>query len=44
MNILFILFILFQGGATNLKYWNEHTESKFLDKLKKNWLCICISR
>jgi len=29
-----ILFILFQGGATNLKYWNEHTESKFLDKLK----------
>ena len=30
-----ILFILFQGGATNLKYWNEHTESKFLDKLKK---------
>ena len=31
-----ILFILFQGGATNLKYWNEHTESKFLDKLCSN--------
>jgi len=30
-----ILFILFQGGATNLKHWNEHTESKFLDKLKE---------
>jgi len=29
-----ILFILFQGGGTNLKYWNEHTESKFLEKLK----------
>ncbi len=25
---------MFQGGATNLKYWNQHTESKFLDRLK----------
>jgi len=30
-----ILFIMFQGGATNLKNWNEYTESKFLDKLRK---------
>ena len=30
-----ILFIMFQGNATNLKYWNYHTESKFLDRLKK---------
>jgi len=30
-----ILFVLFQGSRTNLKSWNEYTESKFLDKLKK---------
>ena len=30
-----ILFVMFQGSATNLKTWNEYTESKFLDKLKK---------
>jgi hypothetical protein len=30
-----ILFIMFQGGHSNLKTWNEYTESKFLDKLKK---------
>ena len=30
-----ILFIMFQGGGTNLKHWNEYTESKFLNKLKK---------
>lgn len=30
-----ILFILFQGSGTNLKSWNEYTESKFLDKLKE---------
>jgi hypothetical protein len=29
-----ILFIMFQGGS-NLKSWNEYTESKFLDRLKK---------
>jgi hypothetical protein len=29
-----IIFILFQGAGTNLKSWNEHTKSKFLDKLK----------
>jgi hypothetical protein len=29
------LFIMFQGSSTNLKNWNEYTESKFLDKLKK---------
>ena len=29
-----ILFVLFQGSGTNLKSWNEYTESKFLDKLK----------
>lgn len=29
-----ILFILFQGSGTNLKSWNEYTESKFLDQLK----------
>ena len=29
-----ILFIMFQGSGTNLKSWNEYTESKFLDKLK----------
>lgn len=29
------LFILFQGSGTNIKSWNEYTESKFLDKLKK---------
>ena len=29
-----ILFIMFQGAGTNLKSWNEYTESKFLDKLK----------
>ena len=28
------LFIMFQGGHTNLKSWNEYTESKFLDRLK----------
>jgi len=28
------LFILFQGSGTNVKSWNEYTESKFLDKLK----------
>ena len=32
-----ILFIMFQGGGSNLKSWNEYTESKFLDRLKKNW-------
>jgi hypothetical protein len=30
-----ILFIMFQGGGSNLKSWNEYTESKFLDRLKK---------
>lgn len=30
-----ILFIMFQGNATNLKYWNEYTKSKFLDRLKE---------
>ena len=30
-----ILFIMFQGGGTNLKSWNEYTKSKFLDRLKK---------
>ena len=25
---------MFQGGATNLKHWNEYTKSKFLDRLK----------
>ena len=29
-----ILFIMFQGWATNLKHWNEYTKSKFLDRLK----------
>ncbi len=29
-----ILFIMFQGSETNLKSWNEYTESKFLDNLK----------
>ena len=29
-----ILFIMFQGSGTNLKAWNEYTESKFLDRLK----------
>ena len=29
-----ILFIMFQGSGTNLKSWNEYTESKFLDQLK----------
>jgi hypothetical protein len=29
-----ILFIIFQGWATNLKFWNEYTKSKFLDRLK----------
>lgn len=28
------LFIMFQGSGTNIKSWNEYTESKFLDKLK----------
>lgn len=27
------LFVLFQGSGTNLKTWDEYTESKFLDKL-----------
>ena len=30
-----ILFIMFQGSGTNLKSWNETTQSKFLDRLKK---------
>ena len=30
-----ILFIMFQGKGTNLKYWNEYTKSKFLDRLKE---------
>jgi len=30
-----ILFIMFQGAGTNLKSWNEYTESKFLDRLKE---------
>ena len=30
-----ILFIMFQGSETNQKYWNEHTKSKFLDRLKE---------
>ena len=25
------LFIMFQGSETNIKSWNEYTESKFLD-------------
>ena len=29
-----ILFIMFQGSGTNQKTWNEHTKSKFLDRLK----------
>ena len=29
-----ILFIMFQGAGTNLKSWNEYTNSKFLDRLK----------
>ena len=29
------LFVMFQGSGTNLKNWNEYTESKFLDQLKK---------
>ena len=29
-----ILFIMFQGGCTDFKNWNEYTESKFLNKLK----------
>ena len=30
-----ILFIMFQGSEANQKYWNEHTKSKFLDRLKE---------
>ena len=30
-----ILFVMFQGSGTTLKSWNEETESKFLDRLKK---------
>ena len=30
-----VLFIMFQGSGTNIKNWNETTESKFLDKLKQ---------
>jgi hypothetical protein len=30
-----ILFIMFQGSGTNLKDWNETTQSKFLDRLKE---------
>jgi hypothetical protein len=30
-----ILFIMFQGLGTNQKRWNEHTESRFLDRLKE---------
>ena len=30
-----ILFIMFQGAGTNQKAWNEYTQSKFLDRLKK---------
>ena len=26
---------MFQGAGTNLKSWNEYTESKFLDRLKE---------
>ena len=26
---------MFQGSEANLKYWNENTKSKFLDRLKK---------
>ena len=26
---------MFQGAGTNLKSWNEQTDSKFLDRLKK---------
>ena len=26
---------MFQGSGTNLKSWNESTQSKFLDRLKK---------
>ena len=29
-----ILFIMFQGWATNLKHYNEYTKSKFIDRLK----------
>ena len=29
-----ILFIMFQGSGTNQKTWNEHTKSKFLDRIK----------
>jgi hypothetical protein len=30
-----IIFIMFQGSSTNQKDWNEHTKSKFLDRLKE---------
>ena len=30
-----ILFIMFQGSEANQKYWNEHTKSNFLDRLKE---------
>ena len=30
-----IIIVLFQGGGTNQKYWNEHTCSNFLNKLKE---------
>ena len=30
-----VLFIMFQGSITNQKHWNEHTKSKFLDRLKE---------
>lgn len=30
-----ILFVMFQGSSTNIKIWNEYTESKFLDQLKQ---------
>lgn len=28
------LFIMFQGSGTNIKSWNDYTQSKFLDQLK----------
>jgi hypothetical protein len=34
MSIENYLFIMFQGSGTNIKSWNDYTESKFLDQLK----------
>ena len=39
-----ILFVMFQGAGTNLKSWNEETDSKFLDRLKKIGKVFTLSR